>query len=293
MATKRKTKAKRPTKAKRSTKAKRPTRAKRPARIRGQTKHDLESKIAQLEAKLSKLSADVSGKAEAQKAPPPPPKPEVKPETKAPPPPEVKPETKAPPPPEVKPEVKTPPKPAEEKAAPPATLAQALENLWQNYPMSNTHDFKAKVTGFSPNPNRYLGRRTAPGGTAPTQNWNLQKAVVTGYTACSNQYFATRARMSYHPADKNFTGYGLQIEGATAQTQSAPPPPPPPPPPPQVQQTTASTGGGKSSKQAELEAYEKDYMTRLANQEQEQAKAAETASTSQPSSKAGALPKGF
>ena len=267
MATKRKTKAKRRTKVKRQTK------------VIGQTKKDLESKIAQLEAKLSKLSSEVSGKAEAQKAPPPPPKPEAKPE--------VKPEAK----PEVKPEIKAPPKPAEEKAAPPATLAQALENLWQNYPMSNTHDFKAKVTGFSPNPNRYLGRRTAPGGTAPTQNWNLQKAVVTGYTACSNQYFATRARMSYHPADKNFTGYGLQIEGATAQTQSAPPPPPPPPP--QVQQTTASTGGGKSSKQAELEAYEKDYMTRLANQEQEQAKAAETASTSQPSSKAGALPKGF
>jgi len=270
MATKRKAKAKRPSRAKRPTKAKRPTRV-----IKGQTKKDLESKIAQLEAKLSKLSADVSGKAEVQKAPPPPPKPEVKPETKA------------PPPPEVKPEVKTPPKPAEEKAAPPATLSQALETLWQNYPMSNTHDFKAKVTGFSPNPNRYLGRRIAPGGTAPTQDWNLQKAKVTGYTACSNQYFATRARMAYHPADTSFTGYGLQIEGATAQTQSAPPPPPPP----QVQQTTASTGGGKSSRRTELEAYEKDYMARLANQEQ--AQTAETAAQSQPSSKAGALPKGF
>jgi len=261
---------------KRKTKAKRPTKAKRRTTVKGQTKKDLESKIAQLEAKLSKLSSDVSGKAEVQQAPPPPPKPEVKPETKAPPPPP--------------PETKAPPKPAEEKAAPPATLSEALENLWQNYPMSNTHDFKAKVTGFSPNPNRYIGRRIAPGGTAPTQNWNLQKAKVTGYTACSNQYFATRARMAYHPADTSFTGYGLQVEGATAQTQSAPPPPPPPP---QVQQTTASTGGGKSSKQAELEAYEKDYMARLANREQEQAKAAEAEAKSQPSSKAGALPKGF
>jgi len=261
---------------KRKTKAKRQTKVKRPTKAKGQTKKDLETKIAQLEAKLTKLSSDVSGKAET-KAPPPPPKPE----TKAPPP---------PPKPEVKPEVKAPPKPAEEKAAPPATLSEALENLWQNYPMSNTHDFKAKVTGFSPNPNRYIGRRIAPGGTAPSQDWNIQKAVVTGYTACSNQYFATRARMAYHPADKSFTGYGLQIEGATAQTQSAPPPPPPPP---QVQQTTASTGGGKSSRQAELEAYEKDYMTRLANQEQEQAKAAEAEAKSQPSSKAGALPKGF
>jgi len=96
--------------------------------------------------------------------------------------------------------------------------------------------------------------------------------------------------MAYHPADISFTGYGLQIEGATAQTQSAPPPPPPPP---QVQQTTASAGGSKSSRQAELEAYEKDYMARLANQEQEQAKAAEAEAKSQPSSKAGALPKGM
>ena len=206
MATKRKTKTKRQTKAKGRTK------------VKGRTKKDLESKIAQLEAKLSKLSSEVSGKAEVQKAPPPPPKPE----TMAPPKPEAKPETIAPPKPEAKPETIAPPKPAEEKAAPPASLAQALENLWQNYPMSNTHDFKAKVTGFSPNPNRYFGRRIAPGGTAPTQDWNIQKAKVTGYTACSNQYFATRARMAFHPADKNFIGYGLQIEGATAQTQSAP-----------------------------------------------------------------------
>ena len=257
---------------KRKTKTKRQTKAKRPTKVKGQTKKDLETKIAQLEAKLTKLSSDVSGKAET-KAPPPPPKPE----TKVPPP---------PPKPEVKPEIKAPPKPAEEKAAPPATLAQALENLWQNYPMSNTHDFKAKVTGFTPNPNRYFGRRIALAGKAPTQDWNLQKAKVTGYTACSNQYYATRARMAYHPADTSFTGYGLRIEGATAQTQSAPPPPPPP----QVQQTTASAGGGKSSRQAELEAYEKDYMARLENQAQEQAKA--QATTAEATTKKGALPKG-
>ena len=88
---------------KRKTKAKRQTKVKRPTKAKGQTKKDLETKIAQLEAKLTKLSSDVSGKAET-KAPPPPPKPE----TKAPPP---------PPKPEVKPEVKAPPKPAEEKAA--------------------------------------------------------------------------------------------------------------------------------------------------------------------------------
>ena len=102
-------------------------------------------------------------------------------------------------------------------------MSQALEKAWQNYPMTNTHDYKAKTPGYSPNPNRYFGRRTAQIGTAPTQNWNLQKEKITGYTAPSNQYFATRERLSYHPSDKTFTGYGLQIAGATAQEQTQKP----------------------------------------------------------------------
>ncbi|KAG2478017.1 MAG: hypothetical protein NPMRth3_2200003 [Nitrosopumilales archaeon] len=142
---------------------------------------------------------------------------------------------------------------------------------------------------------------TAPIGQAPTEDWNLQKAKVTGYTHPSNQYFATRARLAYHPADTNFTGYGLVVEGAAAQAQQAPPPPPPPEP--QPQQTTASTGGG--SKKPDLEAYEADYMARLDQQEKENAElmkaAAELAakrsgesggSSGQASSTKGSLPKG-
>ena len=127
-------------------------------------------------------------------------------------------ETKAAPPPP------PPPKKAETTPPPPpVTMSQALEKAWQNYPMTNTHDYKAKTPGYSPNPNRYFGRRTAQIGTAPTQNWNLQKEKITGYTAPSNQYFATRERLSYHPSDKTFTGYGLQIAGATAQEQTQKP----------------------------------------------------------------------
>lgn len=239
----------------------------------GTTKKDLEAKIAELEAKLSNLSSQAGGT--AQKAPPPP-----------------------------KPQ-QAPPKPAEKKAAPPATLAQALENAWQNAATSNTHSFKEKVTGFSPNPNRYYARRVATIGHAPTQDWNFQKAKVTGYTANSNQYYATRARMAYHPADKMFAGYGLVVEGATAQAKKAPPPPPPPPrTEPQPQQTASSSGG--SSKQSNLEAYERDYLARLdaeerAHEELMQA-AAELAakrrtesggSSGQTHSTKGTLPKGF
>ncbi len=238
------------------------------------TKKDLEAKIAQLEAKLSSISSKAGET--AQKAPPPPPKPAQA------------------------------PKPSAQKAAPPATLSQALENAWQSYPAGNTtHYYKEHTTGFTPGTNRYYGRLHAPVGQAPTTDWNFQKAKVTGYTQPSNQYFATRQRLAYHPADRNFTGYGLVVEGAEAQAQQAPPPPPPPEPQAEPQQqTTASTGG--SSKQSDLEAYENDYMARLERQEQEDAElmkaAAELAakrsgdsggSSGQTGSKKGALPKGF
>ena len=56
---------------------------------------------------------------------------------------------------------------------------------------------------------------------------NIQKkAQKIGYTAASDQYFATKQRLAYHPADKTFNGYGLKANGSA---QQAPPPPPPPP----------------------------------------------------------------
>jgi len=277
---------------------------KKTTKKRAQTKKDLEKKIKQLEAKVAAISTKTKPaetKPAEIKTPPPPPKPaETKPaETTTPPPPpkpaETKPaETTTPPP---------PPKPAE-KAAPPVTLSASLENAWQNYPTTNTFDYKKKTPGYTPNPNRYFGRLTAPVGTTQTFDWNLQKAKVPGYTAPSNQYFATRARLSYHPADTNFTGYGLQVEGAVAQTQTAPPPPPPPQPEPQPQQTTASTGG--NSRKSELETYEEEYLARLDNEAKEHdelMKAAEElaakrtaesgTSSGQSDSKKGSLPKGF
>ena len=178
------------------------------ATTKKQTKKDLENKIAELEAKLDQIVAKLETK---------PTKPaEVKPaETKpAPKPAEVKPTKPA--------EVKPAPKPAE-TAQPPVTFSAALEDAYYNATMSSFHDYRAKVPGYAPAPNRYFVRKTAPVGRVPTSNWNDQKVNVTGYTQPSNQYFATKARMSYHPPDKTFGGYSgtsMSVEGVNLQEQA-------------------------------------------------------------------------
>ena len=194
------------------------------AAAKKQTKKDLEEKIAELEAKLNKLADQLTAKpAETKPA-------EVKPaETK---PAEVKPAETAKPKPTLPkgstPKPKEAPKPAETKAAP-ATLQDALENAYMDAPMTDFHQYRAKVTGYTPAPNRYFVRGTAPVGKVPTKNWNDQKATVTGYTQPSDQYFATRARLAYHPPTKRFgtfSGVAMTVEGVAlkATTTEAPKP---------------------------------------------------------------------
>jgi hypothetical protein len=152
------------------------------------TKKDLESKIDELEAKLTKLVAQIEAK-----------------------PAETKP---------AEPKPAEVPKPAEAEKQLPATFNETLENAYYTAPMTDFHKYRASVTGYSPAPNRYFVRRTAPVGKVPTTNWNDQKAKVAGYTQPSNQYFATRARMAYHPADKTFgtfSGVTMTVEGVTLQ----------------------------------------------------------------------------
>jgi hypothetical protein len=250
------------------------------ATAKKQTKKDLEVKIAKLEAKLNKLSAQLNAKqaevkqAEVKQA-------EVKPA-------EVKPA-------EVKPAEQ--PKPAETTTQPPVTLQTALENAYLNAPTTDFHQYRANVTGYTPAPNRYFVRMTAPVGTVPTSDWNQQKTSVTGYTQPSNQYFATRPRLAYHPTDKrfgSFSGTNMSVEGVviTAQTQQAPTPEVP-----SAEQQTTIDDSGKS-KQDKLADYEADYMKRLeqakidaveaeAEAQIEEAKAAAT------NPQGGALPKGF
>ena len=121
------------------------------------------------------------------------------------------------------------PKPAETTAQPPATVQAALENAYMNAPMTDLHHYRANTTGYTPAPNRYFVRLTAPTGTVPTTNWNQQKASVTGYTQPSNQYFATRARLAYHPADKTFGGFSgtnMNVQGVVEQAPTPEPPKP-------------------------------------------------------------------
>ena len=71
--------------------------------------------------------------------------------------------------------------------------------------MTSTADYKAKTPGYTPAPNRYFARQHGVVGKTTTKDWNIQKKAVTGYTAASDQYFATKQRLAYHPADKTLT----------------------------------------------------------------------------------------
>ena len=191
------------------------------AAAKKQTKKDLEDKIAKLEAKLNQLSKQIASKpAETKPA-------EVKPAETAKPaetkPAEVKPAETAKPK-DTLPKGSTPkpqesPKPAETK---PTTFQDALENAYMNAAMTDFHQYRAKVTGYTPAPNRYFVRGYAPVGKIPTKNWNDQKVTVTGYTQPSDQYFATRPRLAYHPAEKrfgSFSGVAMTVDGLTVQTK--------------------------------------------------------------------------
>jgi hypothetical protein len=158
--------------------------------------------------------------------------------------------------------------------------------------MTSFQDYKAKVTGYVPSPNRYFVRLHAPVGKIPTSNWNDQKSKVTGYTQPSNQYFATRQRMAYSPPGKtfgSFSGTNMSVEGIEIKaqapkpaevTQQAPPP-----------QQSSSGNAGKSKKQL-LEEFEDDYLKRLEQDEVDASKAADE-SQAAANKKTGALPKGM
>ncbi len=262
------------------------------------TKKDLEAKIAELEAKLTKLSSQLEAKPKPSETPKP---------KEAPKPAETKPaETK---PAETKP-AETPkpqetPKPTEEAKQPPVTVQAALEDAYMSAPMTDFHQYRAKVTGYTPAPNRYFVRRTAPVGKVPTSDWNLQKSKVTGYTQPSNQYFATRARLAYSPPGKTFGGFSgtnMTVEGVEIQPQTQQAPPTESPPKPkdgtlpkgtaQVQQASANEG---KSRQQLLEEYENDYLKRIEDERiaAEQAYQEAVAAEAKRRASSGTLPKGF
>ena len=290
------------------------------AKRKTNTKKDLEEKIAELEAKLSKLSEQLDPPSATTSDEVPKPKEAPKPAETAKPKPTLpkgstpkpkeapKPaETAKPKPtlpkgstPKPKEAPKEAPKPAETKSQPPATFQDALEDAYMNAAMTDFHQYRAKVTGYTPAPNRYFVRGYAPVGKIPTKNWNDQKATVTGYTQPSEQYFATRPRLAYHPPQKrfgSFSGVNMTAEGVTAKATAQEAPKPQvseQAPPPQ----TAPNNDGKS-KQDKLSDYEADYLKRLEQQKIDDAKAAAEAAAAEAAAKVsankkgGALPKGF
>ena len=263
------------------------------AKRKANTKKDLEEKIAKLEEKLTKLSKQLDS-------------PSVSPSNEAPKPAKVKPaETKPAETAKPKPTLpkgsapKPAPKPAETTSQPPVTVQAALEDAYMNAAMTDFHQYRAKVTGYTPAPNRYFVRGYAPVGKIPTKNWNDQKATLTGYTQPSDQYFATRPRLAYHPPQKRFgtfSGVNMTVDGVVLKTTSQEAPKPQvstQTPPPQ----NASDDG--KSKQDKLSDYEADYLKRLEQQKIDDAKeaaeaaAVEAAAKVSANKKGGALPKGF
>jgi hypothetical protein len=251
------------------------------------TKKDLEAKIAELESKLSQLSSQLGQKSSGQAQTAPPPQSKPAPQTQA-----------------------SKPAPQTQAAAP-----VTRETLIERVPTGVWHERKTKTPGYVPENPRAWARRHAEGADAPSQPWALQKAKVTGYTAPSNKYFATRQRLAvlpggrlkYNPQVTGFTGYGIALGHGTSQAkaQAAPPPPPPPQNRTLPKESGGSSGGGGSSKKESLENYEREYLARLAQQEKEahdlyQAAAelaakrrASSGSTSSGGSSRGSLPKGF
>jgi len=235
------------------------------------TKKDLEAKIAELEGKLSQLSSQLGQKPaeQAQTAPPPKPAQASKPAPQA-------------------------------QAAPPVTR----ESLIERVPMGVWHERKTKTPAYVPENPRAWARRHAEGADCPTQPWALQKAKITGYTAPSNKYFATRQRLAYHPQATSFTGYGISLGHGAAQARAQVAPPPPSAQDRTVPKESGSSGGGSAKKQS-LEKYEQDYLARLDQQDREAQEirqaAAELAAKRRPSSGStssggtsrGSLPKGF
>ncbi len=272
-------------------------------KTKANTKKELEKKIAELEGKLTKLSTQIKAKPAPEHAKPKPAKAkpaETKPAEK--PADTTKPKSTHP---KETQQLAEAPKPAPEH---PVTVQEALENAYYTAPMSDFHQYRARVTGYSPAPNRYFVRLTAPVGKVPTTNWNDQKITVTGYTAPSNQYFATRQRLAYHPADKtfgSFSGINMTVDGVVAQVQTQQAPPPKPvkgtlpkgagqAPPPQHSTHVADEA---KSREAKLAEYEADYMKRLEQQKIDDEKAYQELLEAEVKARAahtrGTLPRGF
>jgi len=220
------------------------------------TKADLEAKIADLEAKLSALSAQVA------KPTPPPPK-------------------KASPPPE-----------------PQAEVALSYSTSSTKYTGNKYYATKQRLA-YHPPDKQFTGGQVAqtvqvspPSKPAPEpeaepqpepkkekrRRMEVPAPQVKYYTG--DNYYRTRQRLAYHPADKQF------IEIKAVKFDEAPTAA-------QVEEATSSQSESKAakdkkSKTAKLAEYEKEYLERMEQYKAEAAKAQPA-----PAKQRGTLPSGF
>ena len=175
----------------------------------GSNTAELEAKIAELEAKLANLSSQVKPAEQKPAQTSPPPKPAPSGPTHGTLPAGMKP-AEAP-----KPEPKPQPRPAASgptHGTLPAGMKPAPKPEAAPEPTTSAHEPSA-------------------GEVAPAYS----KISSTGYTG--NKYFATRKRLSYHPADKQFTGSSTTTTSTTTTTTA-----PPAPEPEHESQTSTSRG---------------------------------------------------
>ncbi|NHI03821.1 hypothetical protein DYY67_0891 [Candidatus Nitrosotalea sp. TS] len=122
---------------------------------------------------------------------------------------------------------------------------------------------------------------TYSGEVSPT----YAKLSSTGYSG--NKYFATRPRLSYHPANKQFKG---QATTTHTYTTTAPPPPPPAPEPKHSSSRgTLPAGTTDAEKKSMWKAKGAEYENYVSEEETHKA----PPPAPKPSSSRGTLPAGF
>ncbi|MEC8530287.1 MAG: hypothetical protein VXY27_05295, partial [Thermoproteota archaeon] len=126
--------------------------------------------------------------------------------------------------------------------------------------------------------NRYFGSRALVAQVEVTpSNWNDQKTKVTGYTAPSNKYFATKQRLAYHPEAKKF---GTWINDAPAPKEA-------PKEAPKPAESETEAGGGPHAHD------EKPAETKAAPQKETNADKEKEEYIARMAKKGATLPKGF
>src|SRR3990172_6242895 len=241
------------------------------------TKADLEAKIAELEAKLNALAVQASKPAETRPTPPPPaPKPQV--------------QQRPPPPPQPKPESK---QTTQAEVAPAYTSTSSSEYTGNRYYATRQRlayhppdkQFTGQVTVQVSRPTPPPAPEPEPERAEPKPQKQKEEprrieppTPTVKYTG--ENYYRTRQRLAYHPADKQF------IQTVAIKFDEAPTAP-------QVESTSSqskSSSSQKRSRTEELAEYEKDYLERVQQQRVESEKPQPATSVTKPH---GTMPAGW